>query len=178
MGTMIVTNSTTTQITTNAGLQYMEQTAYGYQGTDSLVWTFQWKAPVAGTGPVTFYGAFNCGNGNSVATGSYVFPATLVIPEISGDGIDNIDNAQTDFSVFPNPAKENVNITYTIKEARTVEITIYAIDGRKVSTLFNGMENEGGYLHRLSLPAAITPGIYLLQLKTNDQSTIRRIVIE
>ena len=156
----------------------MTHTINSYQGTDSVVWTFHWKAPVAGTGPVTFYGTFNCGNGNSVATGTFVYPATLVIPESSDDGINTIESGQTSFSIFPNPVKGQVNITYTLKEQSKVEIVLSSTDGKKISTLANSMVNSGNHTQCLSLPSDINPGIYFIVLITNGQSTLQKILAE
>lgn len=44
------------------------------KNTSSAVWTFQWKAPVAGTGAVTFYGAF------AITTGT-TRKSTMVVQE-------------------------------------------------------------------------------------------------
>ncbi len=178
LGTLIVTNATTTQITTYAGLQYIEQTQNGYQGTDSLVWTFNWKAPALGTGSVTFYGCFNCGNGNSTSANTWVFPATLTVQENATDAIADISNEATTFSIFPNPAKQQVNVSYSLKEAANVELNMFSMDGRKISTLANNMVNEGNHTQNIMLPAATNPGIYLIQLIANGQSTIQRIIVE
>lgn len=182
LGTLIVTNSATTQIATTSGsgystLQYIEQTQYGYQGTDSLVWTFNWKAPSSGAGSVTFYGCFNTGNGNSVPTGTFVYPATLVIPE-STAGVDDIAAQNTSFSIFPNPAKEQCSITYSLQKATHVQVNMYAIDGKKISNLADNMVNQGNHTQNMALPLNIKPGVYLLQLITNEQSTIQKIVVE
>lgn len=178
LGTLIVSNATTTQIGTFNSLQYIEQTANGYQGTDSLAWTFKWKAPVAGTGSVTFYGCFNCGQGNSSAANTYVYPATLTIPENVNAGINNLVNESISFSVFPNPAKEQINISYNLKETLAVQINIYAVDGRKIGALLNSMMNKGEQTQAFSLPSGIKPGIYLLQLIANNKSTVQRIVVQ
>ena len=179
LGKMIVTNSTTTQLLSVGSLQYMEQTQYGYSATDSMTWSFHWKAPAAGTGTVTFYGAFNCGNGNSVATGTYVFPATLVIPENVDAGISALQNAKTSFSLFPNPDRgAQINITYTLPYSTNVEINIYGMDGRKMSTLLNSGVNEGKHTQALALPYRIAPGIYLIELTANNRSTVERMVVE
>lgn len=175
LGTLININSSLTQIIST---KYIEQTQYSYQGTDSVVWTFQWKAPAAGTGTVTFYGAFNCGKGNSVPTGSYVFPATLVIPENTSAGIGGIETSKTSFSLFPNPSKGQFNITYVSKSAANVEIDVYGLDGKKISTLLNGMVNEGVNTHTLSLPTEIKPGVYFIQLITNGSSDIQKMILE
>ena len=178
LGTMIITNSTRTQISTIGSRQYMEQTQNSYQGTDSVVWTFQWKAPASGTGTVTFYGAFNCGNGNSSAAGSFVYPATLIIPENLTAGTNNLSTASTPFTTFPNPAHTQINISYTLKEAQTVEINLYGMNGGKISTLLNTMENTGTYTQGLLFPSEITSGIYFIQLITNGQSAVQKIIVE
>jgi len=175
LGTLININPSQTQITST---KYIEQTQYSYQGTDSVVWTFQWKAPAAGTGSVTFYGAFNCGKGNSVPTGSYVYTATLTIPENVDAGISALENAKTSFSLFPNPAKGQVNITYMLQRTSDVEINIYGIDGKKISTLINTMGTEGEQKHLLLLPSEIKSGIYIIQLIANGKSTMQRIIVE
>jgi len=175
LGKLIVTNSNTTQITS---AKYIEQTQSGYQGTDSLVWSFNWKAPASGTGSVTFYGAFNCGSGNSSSSGTYVYPATLVIPENVAAGIANLEPEASSLSIFPNPAKEKINITFNVKETTGIEINMYGIDGRKISNLLASTLNEGEHTQTIMLPSAITPGIYIVQLVANGQASEQRIIIE
>lgn len=175
LGKLIVSNASTTQITSS---KYIEQTVYGYQGTDSVVWTFQWKAPVAGTGSVTFYGAFNCGNGNSSPVNSYVYTAALTIPENLSAGIERIANSNVPFTIFPNPAKNQVNITYSLNEIRTIEINIYDINGRKISTLLNTIVSTGEHVQYLLLPSGVKPGIYLIRLISDGASSVQRIMIE
>ncbi|HTB31652.1 MAG TPA: choice-of-anchor V domain-containing protein [Bacteroidia bacterium] len=178
LGTLIVTNSTATKIVTSGSFQYITHTINGYKGTDSLSWTFNWKAPAKGSGAVTFYGCFNCANGNSKATGTYVFPATLTVQESATDGIDNVTDAAISFSVFPNPAREQVNLTYNMGEAANVEVNMYSLDGRKLSALSAGMVNEGAHTQSLTIPSDINSGIYFIQLIANGQSTVKRIVVE
>jgi len=182
LGKLIATNTHTTQIAELSGssgiLQYIEQTQYGYQGTDSLVWTFNWKSPDSGTGSVTFYGCFNTGYGNSSPSGAYIFPATLFVPEYIA-GVNNIEVKSTSFSVFPNPAQQQINITYALKESADVEVNIYGIDGRKISNLLNNsIKSEGEHTQQLFLSSAINKGVYIIQLIANGQSTMQRFVKE
>ncbi|HTA28154.1 MAG TPA: choice-of-anchor V domain-containing protein [Bacteroidia bacterium] len=178
LGSLIITNATTTKIVAGGGLQYVTHTINGYKGTDSLSWTFNWKAPAKGTGPVTFYGCFNIGNGNSTAANTFVFPATLTVQENATDGIADISNAAMAFSVFPNPAKEQVNIAYSLKKTADMEVNMYDINGRKITTLSNSIVSEGNHTQNVILPTYITRGIYIIQLIANGQSTIQRIIIE
>ncbi len=79
LGTLIVTDVTNTLIVSS---KYIEQRAAGTVGsTNSHTWTFNWIAPAAGTGSVTFYGAFNCSNNNGSSGGDAIFTSTLVIPQ-------------------------------------------------------------------------------------------------
>jgi hypothetical protein len=178
VGTLIVTDATTTQIVTSHSLQYMTHTIHSYQGTDSVVWTFEWRAPVTLTDSVIFYGSFNCGNGNSSAAGAYIYPATLVIHESKTAGIGNIQNLNNSFAIFPNPARQQINISYNITDACNVEINMYALDGKKLSNLMNNMDAKGEHSRNITLPSSINPGIYFIQLIANGQSTVQKIMVE
>src|SRR5690349_22876987 len=57
LGTLIVTNSTEMQLVGSG--KYITHKSAGVTGTNSRTWVFNWTAPAAGTGNVTFYGAFN-----------------------------------------------------------------------------------------------------------------------
>ena len=178
LGKLIVTNPTTTQIITSHSIQYIEQTLKGYSGTDSLVWTFNWTAPAKGTGTVTFYGCFNCGVGNKSAANTYVFPATLVIPENISAGINTMAE-NVSFTIFPNPANEQVSIAYNLKETQIIEINMYNLQGKKVSTFMNSsVQNGGEHKKQFTLPGTISPGIYFVQLIANGQPVVQKIVVE
>ena len=79
LGTLIVTDAVNTQIVST---KYMEQKSAGTTGfSNSHPWSFNWTAPVAGTGAVTFYGAFNCSNNNGSSSGDQIFTSTYTINE-------------------------------------------------------------------------------------------------
>lgn len=81
LGTLVVTDLVNTQIVST---KYIEQKTAGTTGfTGSHPWTFNWTAPAAGTGTVTFYGAFNCSNNNNSSSGDNIYTSTLVIPQCS-----------------------------------------------------------------------------------------------
>ncbi len=177
VGTLIITNATATQLTTYSSFQYVEQTQNSYLGTDSLSWTFNWKAPAAGAGPVTFYGCFNCGQGNSSPNNTYVYPATLTLPENTSAGLNTITNERISFSVFPNPANEEINISFSLKNPASLEINFYGLDGSKISNLLHTEINAGEHIQSFAIPSEIKSGIYLIQLIANGQSTAQRIIV-
>ncbi len=78
-GTMIA--SAGTQL--NGSGRYLTHTAAGTveSSPNTRVWTFDWIAPSAGSGDVTFYAAFNATNNNNASTGDLIFNSNLTIFE-------------------------------------------------------------------------------------------------
>ncbi|MFH0893112.1 MAG: Reeler domain-containing protein [Bacteroidota bacterium] len=58
-GKMVVTNVEETKLVGNG--KYLNQIAKGVNGNGSKTWSFDWIAPAAGSGNVTFYGSFLIG---------------------------------------------------------------------------------------------------------------------
>lgn len=90
------------------GGKYIEQTTSGTSGTDSRSWTFDWTAPAAGTGDVTFYACFNATNSNGATSGDKIHTSSLTVQEAL-TGIKEL-NFITDLTVFPNPNSGKFNI--------------------------------------------------------------------
>jgi hypothetical protein len=61
--------------------KYITHTASGTSGTGSNSWSFNWTAPPAGTGDVTFYGAFNFSNHNNATSGDVIKLDQLTLHE-------------------------------------------------------------------------------------------------
>lgn len=80
LGTLVVTNITEMQLV--GANKYITHKLAGTSGpTGSKTWNFNWIAPAAGTGNVTFYGAFNVTNNNNASTGDTIYTSTLVVSE-------------------------------------------------------------------------------------------------
>jgi hypothetical protein len=79
-GTLMVTNASQNQLVN--GNNSITHTAGGTAPSgNTKSWTFDWTAPVEGTGDVTFYGAFNAANGNGNNQGDVIYTSTLSVPE-------------------------------------------------------------------------------------------------
>ena len=74
-GIINLTDDNNTQISSTSGITYLKQTTNGtFNGQQNLVeWDFEWEAPMAGTGPVTFYFSGNAANGNGTRSGDYIY---------------------------------------------------------------------------------------------------------
>ncbi len=175
LGTLINTSSTTQIV----GAKYIEQTVNGYATTtaDSMVWVFQWKAPSVGIDSVIFYGAFNCGASDKKATGR-IYKANLVVHQNKTAGINTLQNESTSLSVFPNPARQIVNISYKLTCTANVDIFMFGTDGRRICNFSNATTEAGNHIQSLTLPYGTKPGVYFIQLVTNGQSAIQKVIFE
>ncbi|NTW31126.1 MAG: T9SS type A sorting domain-containing protein [Bacteroidetes bacterium] len=132
-------------------------------------WSFQWTAPVAGTGNVTFYGAF-------AVTMSVTKLSTLLVQENTGVGLNEI--SENEVSFFPNPVKDLISVKYSLNCYSTVLINLYSIDGKKIISLFNNDQQTGEHSQQLRIKGIVDAGIYFIEINISGKSTIKKIVIE
>ena len=77
-------------------------------------------------------------------------------------------------SIYPNPFNPTANIAYELAENSNVNMSIYDISGKLISSLINEFKPAG--FHTISWDASSQPsGIYLLQLNTNKGIETKKI---
>jgi hypothetical protein len=67
--------------------------------------------------------------------------------------------------LYPNPAKDNVNIEYNLSEACQVSANIFDLSGKRVAVLFDKIENKGKFTHQFN-SKNLNSGNYFVQIKT------------
>ena len=77
---------------------------------------------------------------------------------------------------YPNPFREKTNIRLSLERAGHVELTLHAIDGRRLQTLFDGELPQGSFTVPVS--TALPSGAYFYRLRTAAGSRSRRLVIQ
>lgn len=115
----------------------------------------------------------------SASHGDLVGDAFL-IPSNTIVGIDMETNLNPDnFSLkqnYPNPFNPNTKIKYELNIKANVNITIYNINGRKIKTLVNQVQNSGEYT--VSFDATgLASGIYIYKLKTDSFKQSRKMLL-
>lgn len=120
LGTLITTNTTETQLVGTS--KYITHKTAGTAGANARTWTFNWTAPVAGTGNVTFYGAFLATNSGNNSSGDTTFTSTLLVSEctppaqpgtISGNAVICTSSSSTlTYSVLPVAGATSYNWTF------------------------------------------------------------------
>lgn len=123
----------------NGGGRYLTHTSSGttQTGTNERTWTFDWIAPAAGSGDVTFYAALNATNSNNGNSGDLIFNSTLSVfesippdaPQITGNNSSCEGNPITISTNYPSGivwqpgGQTSQDILVTSSGTYTVEIT-------------------------------------------------------
>lgn len=76
---------------------------------------------------------------------------------------------------YPNPFNPETKITYTLKSATSVKLTVYDRLGREVVVLVDEQQGEGE--HSVSFNASNLPsGVYFYRIKTPEKVEVRKMV--
>ena len=79
--------------------------------------------------------------------------------------------------VYPNPFVQSANIYYTLPTDSKVQVEVFDISGKMISTLFNGNEKSGSYnLNFNAGSSKLTTGVYVVKFTVNDQVYSRQLV--
>jgi hypothetical protein len=79
--------------------------------------------------------------------------------------------------IYPTLAKDKFMLTYTVKSLSSVEISLYDILGRKVSTLLKEkLIAPGTYTAEFKKPHNLKSGVYFLRLKSNGSKEVKKII--
>ncbi len=97
------------------------------------------------------------------------FPSYNWPLDFQGLATDNFSNKTDKFTVYPNPFVEK--ITISVKEINGAEIKISDVTGKQIlATKMNNL------IETIYLPKQLSSGLYILELKTNNDSTIIKLI--
>jgi hypothetical protein len=163
-GTLAVTNISNTKVSTLSGVQYMGHNAANSNNN----WTFNWTAPAAGLGNVTFYYSGLSGNGNNGTSGDMVYKSSATISELVSsisewNGVENV-------RLFPNPVQHRLMVSWEQPEAESISLSLLTADGRVCLQ----QKAEG---HEASFDVENLPsGLYFLQITNGTQHRMEKFV--
>lgn len=166
-GTIIITDAPRTK-TANAGNSITHNASAGTAAVSgSNAWSFDWTAPVAGTGDVTFYGAFNATNGNIATSGDEIYTATFNVSEATTTNLDELA-IEAKAILYPNPAINSFGISSSTK---IESVQIIDMNGKVIITEFNNFNHIN--INKLS------PAIYFVKIATNNSELlIEKLVVK
>ncbi len=80
--------------------------------------------------------------------------------------------------IYPNPATNQVIVSFVPEQPGNSRIMLYTLDGRKVLEVNNGRTEPGiSYLKSLNV-SKLARGVYMLQLWSGNKVTIKKVLIE
>ena len=79
-------------------------------------------------------------------------------------------------SIYPNPASQVVNVSFSIAEAQNVQVELLSLKGESLFT-DNLAFFKGNYLKAIDV-SAMVKGIYMLRLKSDQGTSVRKIVVQ
>ena len=88
---------------------------------------------------------------------------------------DHIPYSVSITSTYPNPFNPSINIEYTIASVGHVTLQIIGLDGKQIETITNSIQNQGRYNVKWT-PINVSSGMYLIQLKANNQIQNKKIL--
>lgn len=133
------------------------------------IWTFQWVAPAANSGPVTMYGAFALGVGNTRLS-------TLTIPENVGTGIGDKPVASA-VSVFPSPANTDLNVKFNLEKEADVKLSLVNTATGVKNVLRQQHMSMGDQTARLDC-SSIAGGVYILMAEYGGETHQAKVLIQ
>jgi hypothetical protein len=77
---------------------------------------------------------------------------------------------------FPNPFNPSTSITYSVKEAGSVTLKVFAIDGREVATLVDGHQDANVYSVNFDA-SSLASGVYMYALEVNGFTATKKMVL-
>jgi hypothetical protein len=101
-----------------------------------------------------------------------VVPLEQVTLSISDNNIISDDS----FSIYPNPAVEQVNMSFNMEQSGNIDIQIFNINGQKIiSKSYNNLQKGQ---NSLTLPiSSLDTGIYQVQVMSDSYSTVKSLQI-
>ena len=177
-GSFAADEADNTQLSEANSKQYIKQTSIGTgQGTnDAHSWEFQWTAPDADIGPITFYAAGNAANGDFNLTDDYIYTtqseSTPVEPVVAGVALEIVGNAAGSTMDAVEGVSYTLKVTNTGNMMDTVSLEAddeFGIEGSVLGSLSErSIELEAGASAEVTLTVKgdlfTTPGDYAISV--------------
>jgi hypothetical protein len=178
-GQLVITNTAQTQIK-NAivGINSRANVVHTLNGgasAGSHTFSFNWVAPGAGTGNITFYAAGNAANGTNTTAGDFIYTTSQVVVP-STTGLTEL-NANANFLVYPNPATSNLSVHFQCMDNGLVSGKLISLNGKLQHKLFSNQFTKGTQQMHIDLPSHLNRGVYFLVLEMDGSKLTKKISI-
>lgn len=140
-------------------------------------WSFNWQAPPANVGSITFYLGALAGNHNHATTGDFAYKRSLTLTPAVAAGMEELTGAGSPISIFPNPTDDKFEIR-SVGSSNVRELQVLDLRGKVLKTLTAGdipSAADGQYsAKQLGLPA----GVYFLRITDEHRQSYKKLIVE
>ncbi|MCK9400463.1 MAG: T9SS type A sorting domain-containing protein [Bacteroidales bacterium] len=92
--------------------------------------------------------------------------------------VPEVKNRMYDFSVYPNPSKDYLSVSYELFEDADVKLSVYSIYGTEMKRFAQTRQERGLYNRVLYLKEnGFRPGVYLIRLTIDNVPYVKRILL-
>jgi hypothetical protein len=105
------------------------------------------------------------------------FSSDSIVVQQSKSGVNGSLSKLKDISLYPNPFQSSTTLHYSLIQKSNIQITLLDITGKSIALISSGFQPIGQY--SLDIDAQkynLKPGIYLLEIRTDDGFSSRQIV--
>lgn len=172
LGTLVISDTVKTKLVGNS--KYVTYRAASVSSQDFMSWTFNWIAPMSGTGDVVFYGAFNS-NQDGHKGGDVTQLSSLRIKENGTVSVANFKNIKISVSAYPNPASNFINVSFTLAQKENVSIKMVNLEGKIVYQTIE--ENVFGIFNNQIEANQFANGVYFIQTQIGENISTNKVVV-
>jgi hypothetical protein len=115
-------------------------------------------------------------SGMTPANGSYLWVDNLAFSGTGPTGISSAENTINSIALYPNPARDKINISYSVKMSGDYTMKITDISGKVINTQ-TVRATQGNNKLSIDIPA-LAAGVYSLGLSNGTQSTAHKFVVQ
>ena len=98
-----------------------------------------------------------------------------ILALLSTTGINDLPSAVNAFSVYPNPASDNISIKLDLNETSNLIVDIADINGNQVAVIMN--EKQSGLVTKQVNIEELPNGNYFVRLQVNGKTTTQKLTI-
>ncbi len=114
---------------------------------------------------------FTSGGGNNIYIDEINLSGTTV-------GIEEDFENSVNLNIYPNPSTDNATVSFDLNDKQKVDLKIYDVVGKEISTLVNSELPTGTHKFELNKNTKLASGIYFVKLTVDGRSITKKVVVE
>lgn len=100
---------------------------------------------------------------------------TIIVQQSTA--ISTVSDDISTFTVFPDPASENLTVSYTLNTSASITIRLFNTVGIEVASILKESQLPGQYRNTYSLNKGLTPGLYFVRINSESQSYTSKLFL-